>query len=250
MSERLRVAPRLLDGREDDALALPPEAAHHLRVLRVPHGATVVLFDGEGRERDAVVERVTRDAVIVAWCGEAREGVRGDRARVTWLQGYPKGDKLDVIVRQATELGVDAVGAVYTTRSVPQARDGKMAGRVERWARIAEEAARQCGRADVPTVHAPATLDEALRGLPTNALRIVAWEQSTLPLVEAVGRRTEGPVVVLAGPEGGLGADEVARCEREGFVAVSLGPRVLRAETVAPALLGALAVLCGDLMPR
>lgn len=250
MSERLRVAPRCLDAPADAMVALPDEAAHHLRVLRVGHGERVVLFDGHGRERDAVVQRVTRDAVTVAWQGDAREGVRGDRARVLWLQGYPKGDKLDTIVRQATELGVDAVWPVYTARSVPRERDGKAAARVERWSRIAEEASRQCGRADVPVVHGPAGLDEALRALPTEALRLVAWEQSTHALVRAVGPGRVGPVVVLAGPEGGLSAEEVARCEAEGFVSVSLGPRVLRAETVAPALLGALAVLCGDLAGR
>lgn len=244
MTERLRVDASLVRGGEGEAAALPREAAHHLRVARVPWGTRVVLFDGSGFERDATLDAGGATVTLAAL---ARPGVGADGARVTWIQGYPKGDKLDTIVRQATELGVAALWPVYTARSVPLERNARSAPRLERWTRIAEEAARQSGRADVPELRAAAPLDEALAALVDGGVRVVAWEASATPLARAVPPGARGPVAVVAGPEGGLDAAEVARCEARGFVTVSLGPRILRAETVAPALLAALSVLCGDL---
>jgi 16S rRNA (uracil1498-N3)-methyltransferase len=245
VTERLRVDPSLV--RASSAVALPREAAHHLRVARVPWGTRVVLFDGEGCERDAVLDP---GGATVTPCDAPRAGVGADGARVTWIQGYPKGDKLDVIIRQATELGVAAIWPVFTARSVPQERGDRSAARLERWRRIAEEAARQCGRADVPALRGPTGLDEALAALPPGGLRIVAWESSADALARVLPPGAGGPVAALAGPEGGLDRAEVDRCAERGFIPVSLGPRILRAETVAPALLGALSVLCGDLAAR
>ena len=245
MTERLRVDASLVRG--DGAVPLPRDAAHHLRVARVPWGSRVVLFDGSGTERDATLDP---GGATVTLAATPRAGVGPDCARVTWIQGYPKGDKLDAIVRQATELGVAALWPVYTARAVPQDRGARSALRLERWQRIAEEAARQCNRADVPALRAPVALDEALASLDPGGLRVVAWEGSSVPLARAVPPGSSGPVAALAGPEGGLDAAEVARCEARGFCAVSLGPRILRAETVAPAMLAALSVLCGDLAAR
>lgn len=251
MTERVRVDAAALVADDGSVVNLPDEITHHLRVLRIDQGETVVLFDGQGGERDAVVEIVSRREMVLALRGPRREGARADAARVTWLQGYPKGDKLDTIVKQATELGVAEIRPVYTARSVPRERDDKGAARLTRWNRIAEEAARQSGRADLPAVLAPATLDDAIAGLPVGpSLRLVAWERSDRALLDVVSAAPEGPTVVLVGPEGGLDDDEVARCERSGFAHASLGPRVLRAETVAPALLAVLSALRGDLRNR
>lgn len=251
MTERVLVDPATLHADDGSIVPLTDEVTHHLRVLRVDAGETVVLFDGLGHERDAVVSAVSRREMELTLRGPRREGVRRDRAEVIWLQGYPKGDKLDTIVRQATELGVDVIRAVYTARSVPRERDDKGAARIARWSRIAEEGARQSGRADLPTVLAPATLDDALAALPAGpGLRVVAWERSDRALLDVVSAAPEGPSVVLVGPEGGLDDDEVARCEEHGFAHASLGPRVLRAETVAPALLAVLSALRGDLRNR
>lgn len=245
MTERLRVDPDLV--RAAGAVALPREAAHHMRVARVPWGTRLVLFDGEGFERDATLDHGGATATLL---DAPRAGVGADGAKVTWVQGYPKGDKLDTIVRQATELGVAAIWPVFTARSVPQERGARLAARLDRWSRIAEEAARQSGRADVPALRAPCPLDEALDALPAGGVRLVAWEAASGSLARAVPPGGDGPVAVVAGPEGGLDAAEVDRCAARGFVAVSLGPRILRAETVAPAMLAALSVLRGDLRPR
>lgn len=251
MSERVRVEPGDL-SREDGVAEVTGDRAHHLlRVVRAATGDAVELFDGRGHARDAVIAQCHRDRVTVRFTGEVRDGTREDGARVTWLQGVPKGDKLDGIVRQATELGVWRVWPVYTARSVPRDHGGAAARRGERLRRIAEEAARQCGRADVPEVRDPVPLDEALATLSPagDALRIVPWERATQRLTEilAATRAPAGEVIALSGPEGGITDDEIARTRRAGFCEVSLGPRILRAETVAPALLAILSAWRGDL---
>ncbi len=247
MTARVRVAPDEIDAA---VVTVRGEVGHHLaRVTRARAGERVVLFDGEGRERDAVVRAVLGEVVELACEGDTRRGAGADGARVLWLQGVPKGDKLDAVVRQATELGVLALRPVYTARSVPREKADGARRRHERLARIAEEASRQCGRAEVPAVLDAMTLGEALDAVPAeHSLRLVAWEGATAPLRRVLERSDEeGAVAVLVGPEGGLAEEEVRRAEARGFVAVSLGPRVLRTETVAPALLAVLSVLRGDL---
>lgn len=247
MRARVRVSPEAIASC-DGAVRVSGDEGHHLaRVTRVRVGESVVLFDGDGHERDATVREVLRGEVVVNTVGELRAGVGCDRAGVVWLQGVPKGDKMELVVRQATELGARAVVPVFTARTVPQERADREAKRVTRWQAIADEAARQCGRADGLRVHAPVTLDAALAAV-TASLRLLAWEEAHAPLGDVVrAGDVTGGCAVLAGPEGGLTADEAARARAQGFVAVSLGPRIWRAETVAPAMLGMLSVLCGDL---
>lgn len=260
-----------------EAAQVTGEAAHHLaRVLRVRAGEPLTLFDGAGLEVRVRVEAVASDkrgaTVTVRAEVDPHEGVRGDALRVCWLQGFPKGDKLETVLREGTELGAHAFWPVYTERSVPRPRGGSGAvdARVERWKSVVENASAQCGRADVPEVRPACALDEALGAVPAWAtLRIVAWEGGGEALSAVLERYAhemrakgaaqgthEGGVephaqalgcAVLVGPEGGLDVGEVARARAHGFVSVTLGPRVLRTETVAPALLAALSYALGDL---
>lgn len=253
VTERLRVAPGSLRG-AGVAVALEGDGHHHLtRVLRARVGDQVELFDGAGLRATATLVSIDARAARATLDEAPSQGVVADAVRAVWLQGVPKGDKLDDIVRQATELGVARVLPVFTRRSVPQARGGRSDGRRARLQRIAEEASRQCGRADVPEVDEAVSLGDALRALAGDAgpgVKLVACPHTGGALGAALGDgeavRARG-VAVLVGPEGGLDAEEVAAARAAGFVAVSLGPRVLRTETVAPALLAVLSALCGDL---
>jgi 16S rRNA (uracil1498-N3)-methyltransferase len=239
-----------------DEVAITGEAAHHLsRVVRVREGEVVVLFDGRGHEIPARVARVEGGRrqlqVVVTAEGPARLGVQADAAAVCLLQGYPKGDKLDIVARQIAELGARALWPVYTARSVPQPGRGEETRR-ERLAAIAASASAQCGRADVMAVAAPRALEEALADLdPAVTLRLVAWEEGGEPLGQVLARAApEGGCAVLVGPEGGLTTGEVELAGRHGFVPVSLGPRILRTETAGPALVAMLALARGDLHPQ
>jgi 16S rRNA (uracil1498-N3)-methyltransferase len=230
------------------ALRLPPEAGHHVaRVMRARVGDTLGVFDATGLAATATITAIARDAVDVrieapGWL----PGVGADASAVTWLQGVPKGDKLDTIVRQATELGVAAIRPVFTARSVPRA--GGATVRPDRLRSAAISACEQCGRSVLPGLLPAATLDTALAEIPPGtALRIVPWESGGAPIVRVLRGAAPGPCAVIVGPEGGLAADEIERAVAHGFVPVSLGERILRTETVAPALLGLLAALRGDL---
>jgi 16S rRNA (uracil1498-N3)-methyltransferase len=249
VSERVRVAPADLAG-DADLLSLDGDRGHHLgRVSRVRVGDAVTAFDGDGRERPAEVVGVGRGSVVLGWTGPAVVGVGADRARVRWIQGVPKGDKMDLIVRQATELGVAAIAPVFTARSIPREQPERWQPRVQRWERIAEEASRQSGRAHVPTIEAPQALSALLASARARgaAVRLIAWEGATASLRAAIEGGATGGFEVLAGPEGGFEEAEVEAARAAGFSPVSLGRRILRAETTAAAVLAAISVLRGDL---
>ncbi|MDO9019186.1 MAG: 16S rRNA (uracil(1498)-N(3))-methyltransferase [Deltaproteobacteria bacterium] len=248
MSERVRVEPSDLAG-DSASLVVDGDRGHHLvRVSRVRVGDAVMAFDGRGRQRPAAVARVGRGEVLLAWTGPGAPGVGADRAQVRWIQGLPKGDKMDLIVRQATELGVASIAPVFTARSIPREQPQRWTARLLRWERIAEEASRQCGRADVPTIEVPVGLEALCAGPAGGAVRLTAWEGARASLREAVEQSTPGArFEVLAGPEGGLDAAEVDVARAAGFAPVSLGPRILRAETTAAAVLAAISALRGDL---
>jgi 16S rRNA (uracil1498-N3)-methyltransferase len=237
-----------LGVQDETAFRLPSEAGHHVaRVMRARSGDTLDVFDARGREARAVIVSIHRDSVDVTVDAHGwRAGVGADPSRVTLLQGVPKGEKLEAIVRQATELGVAAIRPVFTARAIP--RPGGATTRVDRLRAIAISACEQCQRAVPPAIEEAASLESAFATLDASiALRIVAWEDGGDPFLEAVGRAAPGACAVLVGPEGGFEPREIELARSHGFVAVTLGPRILRTETVAPAILAAISVVRGDL---
>ena len=236
--------PRLAPGerRLDGAVA-----RYLVRVLRLRAGDPFVAFDpATGREADAVTVSAGHDAITVRF-GAPREGaVRAARA-ITWIQGLTRGDKCDAVVRDATELAATRVIVARTRRSVVALDAARAAERQARWTRIAQEAARQCGRSDPPVVDAPCPWDEALARVPPDASRFCLWERATEPLgpplFEALARGV--PLAFACGPEGGLDDGEAEHARAGGWTIASLGAIALRTETVAAAVLGAVRVWTG-----
>lgn len=229
---------------------LPPERGHYLaRVLRLRDGDAFVAFDPETQtECDGEVRSVAGRAVVVA-LGPPRPATLPSRRSITWIHGLAKGDKCDAIVRDVTELGATAVAFAVTARAVVRLDGARARQREERWARIAEEAARQCGRADVPVVLPVASWAAHLqRVAPCAGARFCLWERAAAPLGWALPSALAAfePLVFAAGPEGGLTEEEARVAEEAGFHLVSLGRRILRTETVPAAVLGAVAVLQAD----
>jgi 16S rRNA (uracil1498-N3)-methyltransferase len=222
--------------------------AHYLsRVLRLQAGDAFVAFDPQsGSEADAVVVWADPDAVTVRF-GAAREGAVAQARPITFIQGLAKGDKCDEVVRDATELGATRVVVATTKRSVVKLDASRGAERQARWARIAQEAARQSGRSDAPRVDAPCPWREAILRVESEAARFCLWERATEPLgpalFEALASRS--PLAFACGPEGGLESGEVDEARDAGWRVVSLGPQALRTETVAAAVLGAVRVWGG-----
>jgi 16S rRNA (uracil1498-N3)-methyltransferase len=225
------------------------ETRHLARVLRLVPGDVVLAVDGAGREftvrMDALGDEASGTVLTTA--------VRGVESPldVTLLQGVPKGDKMETIVRACTELGVAHVTPVLTERTIVRLEPSRWRERARRWQRVAREAAKQCGRAVVPGVDVPEPLPPAL-ARDHGAVALCLWEAATVPLRDALEACATPPraVTVLIGPEGGLSRVEVEAARARGFAVVGLGPRILRTETAAPALLAILQSRYGDLAVR
>jgi 16S rRNA (uracil1498-N3)-methyltransferase len=231
-ARRLFVPGERLAGRE--VTLTGPEHRHLGRVLRARPGDALTLFDGAGVEVEARVVRVERDATELAL--GARREVAGPAVPITLLCAVPRGPRIDFLIQKTTELGVARIIPVVTDRSV--ARPHAEVGRRARWGKIAQEAARQCGRADVPAVDAPAALAAALAapGLPPRRWALYEGERGRA-LRGALQGVEPAPTALLVGPEGGFAAVEVGAAEAAGFEAVGLGDRILRVETAAIAAL-------------
>jgi 16S rRNA (uracil1498-N3)-methyltransferase len=222
-----------------------PQSRHLARALRLRPGDTIVASDGSGRDYtvrlEAVGARVTGTVI-----GEA-SGAAESPLAITLVQALPKADKMESIVRAATELGVAAVQPALTARTVVRLSASAALERAARWQRVAREAAKQCGRRVVPSVAAPATLDACLETARDSDLALCLWEADAPSLASALPDRPLRRAAVLIGPEGGLEAAEVDRARQAGWQVVNLGHRVLRTETAGPAVIAVLQARFGDL---
>jgi len=226
---------------------LGAEAAHHARVLRLAVGDAVTLFDGHGRECDARLVAIDADGLRCE-AGVPREA-RDLTRRVILIQCLPKGDKIEAIVRMATELGVAEIALAHGARSVARPDAKRAEAQRERLERIAQEAARQSGQATLPAIAAPIALREAAARAPATALRLALVPGAETPLATRLARvPDDAEIWLVVGPEGGLAPDESAALEALGFTRAGLGPSTLRVETAAPVAV-ALARMVNALTP-
>ncbi len=219
-----------------------PVARHAVRVLRLPPGAPMVLFDGRGGEYPAHIERIERDKVfaeLAAW----RDIERESPLAVTLVQALQAGDKMDFTIQKAVELGVRSIVPVESRRSVLKLAGERAGKRVAHWQGVAAAACEQCGRNQVPLVAPLERLDQWLARPANGALRLMLAPDAEQSLS---GIAPAGEVQLLIGAEGGLDPQEVIAARQAGFQAVRLGPRVLRTETAGLAALAVLQALWGD----
>lgn len=246
---RLFVEPQKL---AEEIVVLTDEDHRYLtRVLRLAVDDTVTLFDGKSVEATARIMRVGPRALELKI--EERHPVAGsDRPHVTVIQALAKGDKLDVVVQKATELGAARIIPVTTARAITRldANTLRTMSRRSRWQKIAREASRQSGRLDVPEVEGVTALTTALAASPKDALKLMLWEgarQTTLRSALPPPDATPQQIVIAIGPEGGFTVEEVEAARHAGFTPVGLGPRILRTETAALVVLSILGYALGDL---
>ena len=220
---------------------LPERTFHHaVRVRRMRVGEALVLFAGDGREARATLIGIRRDVADVRI--ESIETVDRESALdVALLQAISSGDRMDYTLQKAVELGVRSVVPVMAERS-QRVGDARAEKRVDHWRDIAISACEQSGRNTVPTVHRISTLDLALASASGSGLLLSG---NGLRRLRDIAQPT-GPIVLLAGPEGGLTDDEERAATEAGYVAITLGPRILRTETAAVAALAAMQALWGD----
>jgi 16S rRNA (uracil1498-N3)-methyltransferase len=238
----LHLPPEHLTG---ERVVLQGEPHKYLsRVLRLAAGDSLTIFDGQGHEVEARIEEVSaRSTLLVLGPGHAVS--TGRAVPITLIQAVSRGERMELVIQKATELGAAAIVPIWTARTVVQPGGD---GRLRRWRTIAQEAARQCGRADVPAIADPLPLQAALQAsAPDAARKLLLWEESTgAPLRRALSG-DESAVQLLVGAEGGFTAAEADAARAAGFEPVGLGPRILRTETAALVALALVQAALGGL---
>jgi len=230
-------------------LDLPPGAARHVQVLRLQPGDAITLFHGgqadgdPGGEFDATVLKMGRsDVRVVVGAHHATE--REAPRAVHLLAGITANERMDWLVEKATELGVASITPLVAERSVLKLKGERAEKKIAHWQAVAVAACEQCGRNRVPVVHNAVDLAGWVRAqaqATTVQRLLLSLRAGTAPLHTAAG--PAGPVVFLSGPEGGLSSTEEDLALQHSFAPVTLGPRVLRAETAPLAALAALTLL-------
>ncbi len=223
-------------------LALSGRASHHLvKVLRHRVGDRVTLFDGYGREAAAEIVSAHRRHGCRVRVVETDEVSRESPLRIELLPGLSRGERMELVIQKAVELGVIAIRPIVTQRSEVKP-DRNAASRLTRWQEIVIGAAEQSGRAHLPEVHAPIAIEELVARTST---RLVLDPGAVTGLADC--RPADHEISIAIGPEGGFSEHDLVLLERNDFRRLRFGPRILRTETAGIAAVAALQTLYGDL---
>lgn len=240
---RLHVSQPLASGQR---VVLPADSSNHLlRVLRAPPGSPVVLFNGDGRDYAGRLAGGSRSGAEVDI--ESSTPVATESPIATVLaQGVARGEKMDLILQKATELGVSAIEPLITERTEVRLDAERTDKRMSHWSGVLASACEQCGRARLPALSAPRRLDHWLAAGRGEALRLMLDPAGDVAAAD-LPPQPPASIVLAIGPEGGLSAAERAQLRSAGFLGLRLGPRVLRTETAGLAALAVLQARYGDL---
>ena len=218
------------------------------KVLRLKPGMTIGLSDGCGMQGEARIRSLTRDQVVLEVLRRF-PSQREPEGELVVAQAMLKDQKMDLLLRQLTELGMTRWLPFISERSVPQPDERRQASRAARWARIAREAVKQCRRGRIPEIAPVGRLDDVLKEGRHFENRIMFWEgaRQSLPMTPDGDPGGSRRVLLIVGPEGGFSEAEAAAAEQAGFRLATLGPRILRAETATIAASTLVQHLYGDL---
>lgn len=249
---RFYAPPTAFDNKQASVTLITDEARHLREVLRLKPGDEVYVFNGEGKEFLSRIEESRRDTARLQVIREVEPARPESELQLTLALALLKGEKFDLVVQKATELGVTQIVPVITKHADIRLRDeSDAAKRVNRWQRISMEAAKQSGRAVVPKVAGVITftsLIETADDKPSNCLMFSERDgQSLLQTKEDIAADTK-QITALVGSEGGWSDEEIALARAAGWTIVTLGGRTLRAETAAIAVVALLQHLFGDLI--
>jgi 16S rRNA (uracil1498-N3)-methyltransferase len=238
---RLFVGQPLAEG---TSITLEPDAAHYLRnVLRLKKGFQLTVFNGDGGEFSATAVEVHRKAVVLEINSWRDINIESPLAIELGLS-VSRGERMDVAIQKATELGVATITPVITQHCVVKLTDERRLQRHQHWQNIVYRACEQCGRNTPPTLNVTMDLADWLNS--DIALSRIIFEPGKTDTLKTYAK-PEGDVAVLIGPEGGFSEQEVTDAEQAGFSALGFGPRVVRNETAAIASIAAMQVLWGDM---
>jgi 16S rRNA (uracil1498-N3)-methyltransferase len=223
------------------------ELRHLSRVLRLAAGDGITIFDDTGAEHEAIIRLLGSEEAEFEIIS-SREAQRESPLDLTLALGLTKGDKMDLVIEKATELGVCRIVPFASKYSVTKLEPPRAGQRQARWQRIAVSAAKQSGRTRVPEIIPICDFGDLLRRTSSDTFKVLLWEkESGRSLWEAQDRRGDAAVLIGVGPEGGFSAEEARDAEACGFELVTLGRRILRAETAAIVAACLAQFLWGDL---
>jgi 16S rRNA (uracil1498-N3)-methyltransferase len=253
MTRRRFYAPPIAFAPDGQTVSLSAGEARHARgVLRLQPGDEAYVFDGAGKEFRCTVREFARDGAVLDVLEVVEPARLESPLNLTLGVALLKGEKFDLVVQKATELGAARIVPVTTSRADVRIRDGDEAKRkVTRWQRIALEAAKQCGRARVMEIEEPVGFKAVIdRPAEEGELRLMFAERDGSSLAEVAGNPQSGSVKLFAliGPEGGWADEDIVLAREAGWQIVTLGGRTLRAETAAIAIVALLQYRFGDLV--
>lgn len=233
-------------SRKEDTLFLPEEESRHVaKVLRLPVGSEIELLDGQGTVYRAIIVAPGRPVEVRIVGVVASDEAPG---KTVWVgQGILKGEKLDTVVQKCTELGVTRFSPFMSSRCQGKADPGQNRKRHERWQRIGLAACKQCLRPKLMQIDVPVTLADLLRESDAT-VHLLFWEEETeVHLTDIPDLQKAQSVALLLGPEGGFSCEEVDLARQLGWSTVSLGKRILRAETATLTAVSIVQFLIGNL---
>jgi len=220
---------------------------HMARVLRLKPGATVILADGAGREFTGIIDAIGDESLSITITDSRPVPPPASFPRIALYQGLPKGDKMDLIVQKAVELGAAEIVPFAAQRSVVRVA-GREEAKILRWEKIAREAARQSGQSCLPRIALGRSVEEVTVAAGCD-VKLMLWERErAIRLKETLAEFSQpASIAVMVGPEGGFTEDEAACAVQHGFTPVSLGERIVRTETAGLVILAILQFFWGDI---
>jgi len=207
------------------------EARHILNVMRLGSGDKVVVFDGTGKEYAGFIKEVKSKSLIVEII-KVKSPKKEILPAITLAQAIPKKQKMDYIVEKATELGVSEIIPVISERTIVKVDEIKLDKRSRRWQKIAEEAAKQCGRSDIPKIKKADKFYNVISSVNDYDLSLIAHlAEERIPLKESLIGFRNGKIIVFIGPEGDFTPEEILMAKETPSKFISLGSRVLKSDT-------------------
>lgn len=229
----------------DSEVQLGSQASIHIsKVLRMKTGQQILLFNGDGSEYIAEIINPDRRRTRVKILKKSPVN-RESSLSVHLGQAISKGEKMDFTIQKAVELGVNSITPLITNRSNVQLKADRMEKRLHHWQGVITSACEQCGRNQIPTLHAPIELDDWLLQTPADALKLTLHPDARQSLRDI--HHQDEAVYLLIGPEGGLDREELTLSGKNGFKQISLGPRVLRTESAALTIVSIIQHKWGDI---
>ena len=225
------------------------EARHIVTVLRMKKGETLILMDREGQSFEATIEAVHYKEVKVR-ITKTIPPLPPSPIEMSLAQAIIKSHPMEYLIKKVTELGIGSIHPFYSERTVIKLKPEQLKNKMDRWMEIMKSACKQCGRVTLPTLNTPLPFEELINTVPNKkTLKVLLWEdEDKVDLKRLLTSMSSAPhVFVIVGPEGGFTSNEINLAREAGFQIISLGNRILRAETAAVSLISIIQYEWGDL---